>query len=66
MPPRSLITHLEPVQVVQARASRVVAQRAALAFAEQAVRVGLPVDVVTTRGLKARIRERVLSEAVPV
>jgi len=25
-----------------------------------------PVDVVTTRGLKARIRERVLSEAVPV
>lgn len=28
--------------------------------------LGCPVDVVTVRGLKARIRERVLREAVPV
>ena len=28
--------------------------------------LGRPVDVVTERGLKARIRERVLREAVPV
>jgi uncharacterized protein len=28
--------------------------------------LGCPVDVVTERGLKARIRERVLREAVPV
>ena len=28
--------------------------------------LGQPVDVVTERGLKARIRERVLREAVPV
>jgi predicted nucleotidyltransferase len=28
--------------------------------------LGCPVDVVTERGLKARIRERVLCEAVPV
>ena len=28
--------------------------------------LGCPVDVVTDRGLKARIRERVLREAVPV
>lgn len=28
--------------------------------------LGCRVDVVTTRGLKARIRERVLREAVPV
>ncbi len=28
--------------------------------------LGCPVDVVTERGLKARIRERVLSGAVPV
>lgn len=28
--------------------------------------LGHPVDVVTVRGLKARIRERVLREAVPV
>jgi uncharacterized protein len=28
--------------------------------------LGCPVDVVTERGLKARIRERVLYEAVPV
>jgi uncharacterized protein len=28
--------------------------------------LGLRVDVVTARGLKARIRERVLREAVPV
>ena len=27
---------------------------------------GCPVDVVTEKGLKARIRDRVLSEAVPV
>jgi predicted nucleotidyltransferase len=25
-----------------------------------------PVDVVTTRGLRARIRQRVLDEAIPV
>jgi predicted nucleotidyltransferase len=25
-----------------------------------------PVDVVTTRGLKARMRQRVLNEAIPV
>jgi uncharacterized protein len=28
--------------------------------------LGRPVDVVTERGLKARIRERVLREAIPV
>jgi predicted nucleotidyltransferase len=28
--------------------------------------LGCPVDVVTERGLKARIRDRVLREAVPV
>jgi hypothetical protein len=28
--------------------------------------LGRPVDVVTERGLKARIRERVLQEAVPL
>ncbi|MDI9616881.1 MAG: nucleotidyltransferase family protein [Methanothrix sp.] len=28
--------------------------------------LGCPVDVVTERGLKARIRERVLQEAVPL
>jgi hypothetical protein len=28
--------------------------------------LGCPVDVVTERGLKARIRERVLREAVPL
>ena len=28
--------------------------------------LGCPVDVVTEKGLKARIRERVFSEAVPV
>jgi uncharacterized protein len=28
--------------------------------------MGRPVDVVTDRGLKSRIRERVLQEAVPV
>jgi predicted nucleotidyltransferase len=28
--------------------------------------LGRPVDVVTERGLKARIRDRVLREAVPV
>lgn len=28
--------------------------------------LGRPVDVVTERGLKARLRERVLREAVPV
>ena len=28
--------------------------------------LGRPVDVVTVRGLKARIRERVLREAVPL
>ena len=28
--------------------------------------LGCPVDVVTVRGLKARIRDRVLKEAVPV
>ncbi len=28
--------------------------------------LGRPVDVVTEKGLKARIRERVLSEAIPV
>jgi predicted nucleotidyltransferase len=28
--------------------------------------LGRPVDVVTVRGLKARIRQRVLSEAIPV
>src|SRR6266540_4301674 len=51
MPPRSLITHVEPVQVVQARASKAVAQRAALAFAEQAVRVGLPAGLEGYRAL---------------
>ena len=28
--------------------------------------LGCPVDVVTERGLKARIRERVLGEAMPI
>jgi len=42
---------VEPVQVVQARASKAVAQRAALAFAEQAVRVGLPAGLEGYRAL---------------
>lgn len=28
--------------------------------------LGCPVDVVTVRGLKARVRERVLQEAIPL
>src|SRR6266496_2929359 len=50
MPSRSLITHVEPVQVVQARASKAVAQRAALAFAERALRAGLPAGLRAMRG----------------
>jgi uncharacterized protein len=51
--------------LVELEAGRSLLDLGGLQF-ELVVLLGQPVDVVTERGLKARIRERVLREAIPV
>lgn len=51
--------------LVELEAGRSLLDLGGLQFELEAL-LGYPVDVVTERGLKPRIRERVLREAVPV